>query len=858
MDDTKKVIKATVSKDGDIVISPGYSDATLVKQIFGRMHFTKEYTKLVYPFTPAIFSLARAKDYKFGTKIEETSIPITEEVDVPIAEDVFEKMFKQLYDYNNLDKVISQRIGDDLPAEDIAAITDSFKESVEKMLKGKTKKKKVTRNEVKTSLIIIAAFEFDEVIIQFEGTAANAIKLVHPLVLLTKERVEKIREWRENGVPESERDFEVTGEFEPFDHQWVMYKIHDLIPKSANLSQMGTGKSYAVLMSIDMRLKRGQITSGNILIVAPTTTMQNWQKEIRRHTPHLTSQIISGSYRERMEVFLTDPSERADILLINYESFAMVAKENNGNGDGGEQSIPLAAIMRYVDWEMVILDECHKIKNPKAKRTGFLMYTFKDADYKIIMSGTINANKLVDVHMPFVFLNRAKQFNSIQNQAHDGKPLTFSHLHESFSSAYFIREGWKFVPRRGTVKELRERMEEISVRFEKDECLTLPAKMYDMRTLKMSPKQEELYLLLQTKMVTDLTELADRGGQVTIMNILAMMTKLAEAANGWIYNSEGVAIDLPWNPKLEAVEEVVDEIDLDTEKIVIWSRFTHDLHLIAARLRKIHGEEAVVVIHGGDHCKVCGSKKSRRFEDISNFNNAEFPKIAVINQSVGAHGIDLTRAGVEIFYSNSFVKTDRIQSEDRCHRIGMQDHLTIVDLVCEKTIDEAILDALRSHKGMTLALLGHLGVDTDKFVKEASEEAPVIIDQQRNEHGECVLSSICMLANKQIEEGRTWVKDNLNRNQWNWNVGGGEQQDSEVDKLLQAWNINLQVVGDIPSQAEAKGMIRMTRVGLTGHRVVFANNLIYDPNFEKPKAIPSWLRGQIEDGYSLGTIWKVV
>ena len=857
MDDTKRIIKATVSKDGDIVVNAGYSDATLVKQIFGRMHFTTEYTKLVYPFTPAIFSLARASDFKFGTRIEEISTPIEETVDVPVAEDVFKKMFEQVYEYNNLDNVISQRIGEDLPQEDIAAITESFRDSVEKMLKGKTKKKKIVRNEVKQSLIVIAAFEFEELIIQFEGEAANAIKLIHPLVLLTKERVEKIREWRENGVPKEERDFKVTGEFEPFDHQWVMYKIHDLIPKSANLSQMGTGKTFAVLMSIDKRMKAGQIESGNILVVCPTTTMANWQKEIRRHTPHLTSQIISGSYKERMEVFLSDPKERADILIINYESFAMVAKETNGNGDV-ERNIPLAAIMRYVDWQMVILDECHKIKNPKAKRTGFLMYTFKDADYKIIMSGTINANKLVDVHMPFVFLNRAKQFNSIQNEAANGKPLTFSHLHESFSSAYFIREGWKFVPRRGTVKELRERMEEISVRFEKDECLTLPPKMYDMRTLKMSPKQEELYIMLQTKMVTDLTELADAGGTITIMNILAMMTKLAQAANGFIYNSEGVAIDLPWNPKLEAVEEVIDEIDLDTEKVVIWSRFTHDLHLIAARLRKIHGDESVVVIHGGDNCKVCGSNKARRFDDINDFNNAEFPKIAVINQSVGAHGIDLTRAGVEVFYSNSFVKTDRIQSEDRCHRIGMQDHLTIVDLVCEKTIDEAILAALRSHKGMTLALLGHLGVDTDKFVKEATEEAPVIVDLQKNEHGECVLSSICMLANKQIEEGRTWVKDNLNRKQWNWNVGGGEQQDSEVDKLLKAWSINLQVVGDIPTQADAKGMIRMTRIGMTGHRVVFANNLIYDPNFEKPKAIPAWLRGQIENGYDLGTIWKVV
>jgi len=115
----------------------------------------------------------------------------------------------------------------------------------------------------------------------------------------------------------------------------------------------------------------------------------------------------------------------------------------------------------------------------------------------------------------------------------------------------------------------------------------------------MSPKQEELYMMLQTKFVTDLNDITEKGGQVTIMNILAMMTKLAEAANGWIYNSNGEAVDLPWNPKIDALVEIMDEIDLDTQKVVVWSRFTHDLHLIAKSLRDIYGYDSVVVIHGG-------------------------------------------------------------------------------------------------------------------------------------------------------------------------------------------------------------------------------------------------------------------
>jgi len=538
MTENKPIIAAEIDKDCNILLKASFRSEIDVKRIFGHMHFTKDYTTIVYPFLPAIFALARAQNYKFGTEIKETlGKERPKIIDVPIGDDVISKLFSNIMG-DDIDSVIRQRLVGVLSEEDIAALAEEFRATAIKRFQGKTKKKTVmVKDEPKKSLELTAIFEFEHIIIRFEGKSVDVIRIIHPLVLLTKEKIDTITKWRKDGVSDNEKDWKVRGEYEPFDHQWVMYKIHMLLDKSANLSQMGTGKTYAALMTISKRLELGQIKSGNILVVCPTTTMPNWQKEIKRHTPHLTSQIVEGSYKDRMEVFFSPRESRADILIINYESFAMKTTEKDTNGDtSNDKIIPLSLLMKFIDWELVILDECHKIKNPSAQRTGALLDALKDAQYKIIMSGTINANKLVDVHMPFVFLNRAKQFNSIQYEHGSGKLLTFSHLHENFSSAYFTKEGWKITPLKGTVSELRERMEEISIRFEKDECLTLPPKMYDMHILKMSEKQAELYKMLQTKYVTDLNDIAERGGQITIMNILAMMTKLAEAANGWIYN----------------------------------------------------------------------------------------------------------------------------------------------------------------------------------------------------------------------------------------------------------------------------------------------------------------------------------
>ena len=122
-------------------------------------------------------------------------------------------------------------------------------------------------------------------------------------------------------------------------------------------------------MAIDKRIQRGEVRRGHVLVVAPTTTLElSWQKQIGKFTPHLSSSIVTGNYVERMTTFMKPAATRGDILLINYESFAMDTKLPGH--DGAERIIPLSQVCGLVEWDMVVLDECHKIKNPEAKRTG--------------------------------------------------------------------------------------------------------------------------------------------------------------------------------------------------------------------------------------------------------------------------------------------------------------------------------------------------------------------------------------------------------------------------------------------------------------------------------------------------------
>ena len=66
----------------------------------------------------------------------------------------------------------------------------------------------------------------------------------------------------------------------------------------------------------------------------------------------------------------------------------------------------------------------------------------------------------------------------------------------------------------------------------------------------------------------------------------------------------------------------------------------------------------------------------------------------------GGIGLTLTAAEYAIYYSNSFDLETRLQSEDRCHRIGTTTNVTYIDLEASKTIDSKIIKSLRTKKSL--------------------------------------------------------------------------------------------------------------------------------------------------------------
>ena len=76
------------------------------------------------------------------------------------------------------------------------------------------------------------------------------------------------------------------------------------------------------------------------------------------------------------------------------------------------------------------------------------------------------------------------------------------------------------------------------------------------------------------------------------------------------------------------------------------------------------------------------------------------------NPSTGGYGLTLTAAHTVIYYSNTYDLEKRMQSEDRAHRIGQTNKVTYIDLISEGTVDEKIVQSLRSKIDIASAVMG--------------------------------------------------------------------------------------------------------------------------------------------------------
>ena len=417
--------------------------------------------------------------------------------------------------------------------------------------------------------------------------------------------------------------------------------------------EMGTGKTFVGIHLAQQYLQEREIDQ--VVVVCPVSIKSVWEREFAKFAPMFPTRSIH---------------------IVGTESLSA----------GGAFAEAQSWMKNMGSYTMLIVDESSKIKNHKAKRTQRVWELAHAAKYKLILTGTPITQGMQDLYAQFYALD----------------PDIIGHKSfYTFRNRYCVMGGFQGRQMIGYRKteELIEFTRPYVYQVTKEECLDLPSKIYmEPWVVTLTKEQNDVIKELKRSMRVELD-----GQKLTVENTIGWMTRAQQLVGGnYPYlDDEEVWQTRPLakNPKLEELCEILAQLPADS-KAIIWARFRPEIAAISEKLRSLG--YVVGELHGG-------IKPADRQSVIDGFQGGK-TQFFVANQATGGMGITLTEATTVIYYSNTFSYEERVQSEDRAHRIGQNEHVTYINLLSNAQIDKTVMGILEKKTGLA------------EFVRDAMSE----------------------------------------------------------------------------------------------------------------------------------------
>lgn len=451
-----------------------------------------------------------------------------------------------------------------------------------------------------------------------------------------------------------------------YPHQEHWRSICERMPKALLCADMGTGKTLMAMSWMHVHGVRPEDT----IVVCPVSLLYHWQKELEQYAG-IRGIVVIGTPAQRQRAL-----QETGIHLVNYEYCALA---------GGTMRPELVALRKTG----LICDEVHKIKGATTQRSKALHKFSAGMTHVLGLTGTPISQGAQDYYSQMKLLH----------------PTLLGASYTAFKTRYCVQQqvwgapvGVRKITGYQRLDELSRLIAPYTHTIRKDDCLTLPPKRYSVRYVELTPEQSRVYRQLKTDMAAWLEEgrREETTEPVTAANILTRLMRLSQVTQGFCPQSDTnptLHLFAP-NPKIQALADFLDE--LGPQPLVVVCRFTQDLKLVQQFLTEQKIAHATI---NGD------TPVPFRQELVDRFQTGKFPILLGETRTLGV-GFTLTRAQHMLFYSNTYSLVDRVQAEDRLHRIGATgESCHYIDLVARGTVDEDVLTALRSKQDVASALM---------------------------------------------------------------------------------------------------------------------------------------------------------
>ena len=457
-----------------------------------------------------------------------------------------------------------------------------------------------------------------------------------------------------------EKDIEVEVDFDKYqekdDRGWRAFKhqekgIKFLLSKNQCIlgDDMGLGKTY---MSIVAALESGV---EKILVICPANAKINWFREISNFVPE-----------EDISILKTGHWNPKKFTIINYD----ILKNFHTLKDGRK---------KYEDWEvhrhladegfdLMIIDECHMAKNPKAARTKIINQIGETIPKKWLLTGTPIANRPMD------FYNLLSLCES---------PLTSSWQYYAFrycdakkfrkKTKNGMRDIW-ITDGASNLEELHERTKRLILRRKKEDHLELPPKIVAPYYIEIDD-MKEYSNVFDEYLAWAKSEGKNLGAGRHMVELVVLRKYLALEKT---------------KQSIELAEQAIE----NGKKVIIFTNFTHSFDTLMNHFGNI------AVGHNGK----MNTKQKQRSIDL--FQENDDIKVFVGNLISAGTAITLTKAEIVIMNDLDFVPSNHAQAEDRAYRIGQSSTVNVYYPIAIGTIDEMIYKILEKKRKIIDTVIG--------------------------------------------------------------------------------------------------------------------------------------------------------
>jgi SNF2 family DNA or RNA helicase len=446
---------------------------------------------------------------------------------------------------------------------------------------------------------------------------------------------------------------------------WLQY-LEQLGLNGCLADDMGLGKTLEMIARLvqeqEWAEQVGQTPLPPTLVIAPTSVVGNWQRELQKFAPQMRVLVHHGSQRTKEDQTFEQRCRQHHIVIT---SFALARKD--------------AKLLSGLTWQRIVLDEAQNIKNPKAGLTKAILKL--PAKHRWALTGTPVENRLLDLWSIFNFLSPGYLGNQTQ-----------------FRRAFELPIQKNNDPRQAaTLKKLVEPFILRRVKTDQSIIKDLPDKVEQKLYCNLTQEQASLYEAVVKDVENKINSVEGIQRKGLILATLTKLKQICDHPRQFLQDNSDFTPER--SHKLSRLSEMVQEAIDEGESLLIFTQFTELGEAIEAYLRhSCHLN--TYYLHGG-------TAQKRRDEMIQAFQDPETdPSVFVLSLKAGGVGITLTKANHVFHFDRWWNPAVEDQATDRAFRIGQKKNVFVHKFIAMGTLEERIDEMIEDKKKLAGVIVG--------------------------------------------------------------------------------------------------------------------------------------------------------